>query len=166
MSSDKARTVTPDEKREFELGFRETVPLVKSILPKSQPLRSGAVGPTGIDGGTAERLRKGLLEPDAKLDLHGYTEQAAYRTLSNFLRKAHQHGMRLVLVVTGKGAPAPGADEAFDLGLDSKRRGVLKGALPRWLGEPDLAGLIAQTVPAHRKHGGDGAVYIYLRKPF
>ena len=95
-----------------------------------------------------------------KLDLHGLTENAAHRALCSFLQTAHKRGDRLVRVVTGKGARAP--DEPFD--LKPRSRGVLKTMVPRWLGEPQFMRLIADTRYAHRRHGGDGALYVYLRK--
>jgi hypothetical protein len=71
----------------------------------------------------------------------------------------------LVLVVTGKGGDARVArDEPFDLELDKTRRGVLRSLTPRWLKEPGLAELIAHVGEAHRRHGGAGALYVYLRK--
>ena len=120
--------------------------------------------PSGIDGRTAERLRKGALEPDAKLDLHGLTEDSAHRALVTFLRGALSRGARLALVVTGKGLKPSAPDEPFDLELDRRTRGVLRAMVPRWLEEPDLAGFVADVRSAHRRHGGAGALYVYLRK--
>ena len=109
------------------------------------------------------RLRRGLLEPEAKLDLHGLTENAAHRALLLFLKGAQQRRHKLVLVVTGKGKKMA-ADSPFDMELQERSRGVLKAAVPRWLREPEFAGLLAGTRSAHRRHGGDGAIYVYLRK--
>ena len=92
------------------------------------------------------------------------TENVAHRALATFLRGAASRGLRLVIIVTGKGARAAAPDEPFDLERETSRRGVLKTMTPRWLREPDLAPFIAEMRPAHRSHGGDGALYIYLRK--
>jgi DNA-nicking Smr family endonuclease len=127
------------------------------------PTRPRAPKATGLDGRTAERLSRGQLAPEAKLDLHGMTEDVAHRALLTFLRSAHARGVRLALVVTGKGA-AQRDDEPFDLGLDSRKRGVLKRMTPRWLQEPELARFVADTRSAHVRHGGAGALYVYLRK--
>ena len=78
----------------------------------------------------------------------------------SFLQRARRNGLRLTLVVTGKGNPK---DE--DEGWIMRSHGVLKEMVPRWLNEPDFAALIAGATPAHVRHGGDGALYIYLRKP-
>ncbi len=134
-----------------------------SIVPpaKARPIRRI---PSGIDGRTAERLRKGAIEPDATLDLHGLTEAAAHRALTMFLRSAMSRGARLTLIVTGKGLKTPAPDEPFDLELDRRARGVLRAIVPRWLQEPDLARFVADVRSAHRRHGGNGALYVYLRK--
>ena len=128
----------------------------KPKLAEKKPQTKAA----GVDGHTAERLRRGTVAPDAKLDLHGLTESIAHRALGSFLQAAHRRGDRLVLIVTGKGART--ADDV--LGLEPRSRGVLKTMVPRWLGEPQFARLIADMRDAHRRHGGDGALYVYLRK--
>lgn len=104
------------------------------------------------------------MEPDARLDLHGFTEAAAHGALITFLRSAQMRGHRLALVVTGKGTRKSDPYAPFDLELDARSRGVLKTAVPRWLKEPALAGIVADMREAHRKHGGAGALYVYLRK--
>jgi len=162
-----SRRKTSEEERElFAQSFAEARPLhadtLKPLPPSKRPAHI-VEGGSGIDGRTSERLRRGLLDPEAKLDLHGLTENAAHRTLLLFLRGAQQRQHKLVLVVTGKGKPMD-ADAPFDMELQERSRGVLKAAVPRWLREPDFAGLIAGTRAAHRKHGGAGAIYVYLRK--
>ncbi|HWU26354.1 MAG TPA: Smr/MutS family protein [Rhizomicrobium sp.] len=119
---------------------------------------------SGIDGNTSERLRRGQLEPEARLDLHGLTEVMAYRRLARFLSAAHGRGLRLVLVVTGKGSATADPYSPFDLELNTRRRGILKMVVPRWLKEPDFAPMVAEMRSAHRRHGGSGALYVYLRK--
>jgi DNA-nicking Smr family endonuclease len=109
----------------------------------------------GVDGNTARRLQRGEIAPDAKLDLHGMTESAAHRALTAFVQGAHRRGDRLVLVVTGKGGASPDPE---------RTRGVLKTMVPRWLEEVPMRGLIAEKRWAHIRHGGEGALYIYLRK--
>jgi DNA-nicking Smr family endonuclease len=133
---------------------------------KSPSSGTGAMGrgPSGIDGRTAERLRKGTIEPDARVDLHGLTEEAAHRALTVFLRAALSRGARLTLVITGKGRKPFAPAEPFDLELDRRTRGVLKAMVPRWLQEPELVRFVADVRSAHRRHGGAGALYVYLRK--
>jgi DNA-nicking Smr family endonuclease len=156
------RRTTEDERKLFEQDFRLARPIkpAKAKPVKKKPVAFPASGGTGINGATEERLKKGLLEPQARIDLHGMTQDAAHRTLFAFLATAHSRGHRLVLVITGKGNPRK--DESA--GWTMSPHGVLKQMVPRWLNEPGLAALIASTKPAHVRHGGDGALYIYLRK--
>jgi DNA-nicking Smr family endonuclease len=159
------RKVSEEERALFEQSFKEAIPLVPIKPPKLESSRkTRGAKHTGLDGNTADRLRRGELEPQARLDLHGLTEQAGYRALGNFIRGAYQRGLRLVIVVTGKGGKRQAEDAPFDLELETRRRGVHKTMAPRWLAEPDLAPLIADMRSAHRSHGGEGALYVYLRK--
>lgn len=154
------RTTTEEERKLFEAEFKAGRP-IKVVFPKVPAKKRGPVsGPSGINGATQDRLRKGQIEPDAKIDLHGLTEGAAHRTLLRFLDGAHRRGFRLILVVTGKGNPRK---EELASWMQSPH-GVLKQMVPRWLNEPEAAALIASVRPAHVRHGGDGALYVYLRK--
>lgn len=151
------RRVREEERREFEEDFR----LARPIKPKAAPRaikKAGASG--GLDGNTQDRLNRGLIVPDAALDLHGKTQTAAHRALQHFLHGARERGNRLIVVVTGKGNPR--APDAAPWTMSP--HGVLKDMVPRWLAEPGLAQLIARVQPAHVRHGGDGALYVYLRK--
>jgi len=173
------RLPTEEEIALFHETLKQTVPVRKKALEvkvkagaaKAKPARMALVKklaaqgePTGLDGGTKRRLEQGELDPQARIDLHGMTEAAAHRALITFIRGAAGRGLRLVLVVTGKGLPVD-PYEPFDLELNTRRRGVLKTMTPRWLCEPELARLVADIRTAHRRHGGEGALYVYLRKP-
>jgi len=182
-----------DEERElFENTMSSAAPLKKSPRPRKKPAPASAPVPAkvpdaknhakdgnpartpqtherrtlGIDGNTAERLRRGLMEPQARLDLHGMSERDAHRALITFVRAARLRRFRLLLVVTGKGSAerSAGNETAFDLGLDMRARGILRNLTPRWLREPGLLELVADVREAHRRHGGSGALYVYLRK--
>lgn len=163
------RKTTDEERALFVETFKETRPMKPAA--KSTPAKPIAVAPAaakkftdGVNGNTAERLRKGALEPDRRIDLHGKTEAAAHRALLSFLRGAQRGGDRLVLVITGKGARAPDPYAPFDLELETRARGVLKSMVPRWFREPEFAALIADHRSAHVRHGGGGALYVYLKK--
>lgn len=157
------RRTTDEERSEFAEAFKETRPVKPE--PKASAKTAKKPGRTGgLDGNTAERLRKGLVDPDARIDLHGMTEEVAHRALLNVLRNAQRHGGRLVLVITGKGAREADPHAPFDMERERSSRGVLKTAVPRWLSEPAFAPLIADHRAAHRRHGGSGAMYVYLRK--
>jgi DNA-nicking Smr family endonuclease len=156
------RRATDEECALFKEAFAQARPLKLDAVPKARIVRSKSVaGPGGLDGRTSERLRRGTIEPDARLDLHGATQAAAHGALLSFLRNAQRGGAKLVLVVTGKGARPQEPDAPFDM---ERARGVLKDMVPRWLKEPAFVPLIAGVRAAHRRHGGTGAIYVYLRK--
>ena len=104
-----------------------------------------------------EKLRRGRLEPEARLDLHGMTSERAHAALTGFILGAHARDLRLVLVITGKGRPD-------DAAIRPRRHGILRHSLPHWLAAPPLVGRILQVAPAHQRHGGAGAFYVYLRR--
>ena len=165
------RSVTEEERALFEAVLRgaktdeqPTNPPPAREKEKLPVPKTSRQRPTGVDGRTAERLRKGAIEPDAKIDLHGLTELSAHDALAKFVRNAAAGGARLALVVTGKGLRPAAPDEPFDLELDRRTRGVLRAMVPRWLQEPALVRLVADVRTAHRRHGGSGALYVYLRK--
>jgi DNA-nicking Smr family endonuclease len=140
------------------------LPVAALIARGQEPARKSklrrAEGDNQIDGHTVEKLKRGELQPAVRIDLHGMTEAAAHGALLSFLAGAQARGHRLALVVTGVGNPR--AEE----GAEWMRvpHGVLKHMVPRWLNEKEFAALAMGSAPAHRRHGGDGALYVYLRK--
>jgi len=100
-----------------------------------------------------QRLGRGKEPIDGSLELHGLTQSKAHAALLQFLRSASARGARLVLVITGKGARA-GEGE----------RGVLKRKVPQWLGLPEFRVLVIGFEDAHLAHGGEGALYIRIRR--
>lgn len=111
-----------------------------------------------MDSKSFQRLKRGKLKPDARIDLHGMTLNQAHPALNRFIMTAQSKGHRLVLVITGKGAPQDPYDPA------PRRRGVLKQQVPLWLTMAPLNSVILQVSEAHLKHGGSGAYYVYLRR--
>lgn len=99
---------------------------------------------------------------DARLDLHGMRQREAHGALKRFLLACLSRGDRHVLVITGKGAPAESNIAAGYVSVHE--RGVLRRLVPQWLGEPDLRGLIVSYATASVRHGGEGALYVRLRK--
>ena len=125
--------------------------------PEAEPV--GRPQP-GLDRRTAERLRKGARRPDARIDLHGMTAERAHRACLRFLADAAAHGHRVVLVITGKGRRA---GDGHEFGHVSGR-GVLRDSLPGWLRASPLGHSIVGIYQAHRRHGGEGAFYVYLKR--
>lgn len=105
--------------------------------------------PAGYDRANAERLRRGRHPLEARLDLHGMTQEQAHRALLHFIPAARAAGHRCVLVITGRG---------------SAGGGVLRQAVPRWLEEPGLRPHLLAVAPARPRDGGSGALYLLLRR--
>lgn len=106
--------------------------------------------PVDIDRRNWERLKRGQVQIERKLDLHGRTQTEAHGELDRFLTMASVSGLRCILVVTGKG------------GVDG--RGVLRQMVPRWLDEAGNRQKVLTFCPAQPRHGGDGALYVLLRR--
>lgn len=124
--------------------------------PAPGPAERLAAHPLRMDHKTHKQLTRGKLRPEARLDLHGMTLAAAKAELTGFILSAHAQGRRLVLVITGKGKG--------DHGPLPTRSGALRHEVPHWLHMAPLVGVVLQVVPAHLRHGGGGAYYIYLRR--
>ena len=112
----------------------------------------------------ARKIADGRIAIEASIDLHGMRQHEAHGELRRFLFSAHGRGLRVVKVITGKGGSAGDRmDKPFDL-FDEQRRGVLKRMVPIWLAETDLRAIIVSHTGAGRGHGGEGALYIHLRR--
>jgi DNA-nicking Smr family endonuclease len=99
------------------------------------------------------QLSRGKKQIDARLDLHGMTQTRAHHALSGFLHRAHHDGLTFVLVITGKGK----------MGAESER-GVLRRQVPHWLSLPEFRSLVVGFEEAHIGHGGEGALYVRIRR--
>jgi len=111
---------------------------------------TAAPRPSSLDRRTLRQLERGRAPIAARLDLHGYHQEAAHAALTAFLARAQDRGQRCVLVITGRG---------------ERRGGVLRQSVPRWLQEPPLASRVLGFGEAGRAHGGAGALYVLLRRP-
>lgn len=116
-------------------------------------------GNGGLDRNTAERLRRGQLPIEARLDLHGMTRQMAEPALAQFLHAQYVAGKRCILVITGKGPGKDGVRDPLNEG-----HGVLRQSVPQWLSEPPNRSIVLRFAPAKAKHGGAGALYVLLRR--
>ncbi|MCJ8144437.1 Smr/MutS family protein [Ancylobacter sp. A5.8] len=109
---------------------------------------------------TRRRLSRGA-EVDARLDLHGLTQGAAHSRLNAFLRGAQGAGHSLVLVITGKGSSGPAEGAML---FQGEGRGVLRRLVPQWLSAPEMRGIVIGFETAARGHGGEGALYVRVRR--
>ena len=164
-----AKTVTPNGNRTIlPADSHITAPPVRKIpdpdaektplrkLPSSPsytPLQSlpSASSPkgSGIDDRTARKVLKGQLRIEDRIDLHGMTQSQAHSRLVGFLHRCHGEGKRMVMVITGKGRLSGG---------------ILRQMVPHWLREPQCAVYVSAFREAHISHGGEGALYVRLRR--
>lgn len=146
----------------------EPAPAGPAASGSSRPARAAASRPppapppppplaqSTLDGAWDRRLAQGRVEPELTIDLHGHGEAAAHALVEARLAEASARGLRLVLVITGKGARSAHPDP--------RGRGVLRRRLPDWLELARTRALVAAIRPAHPRHGGAGAIYIVLRR--
>ncbi|AKQ41407.1 hypothetical protein CP97_04220 [Aurantiacibacter atlanticus] len=137
---------------------RKTMPArvqnVSRPAPHAPPKKEVSAG---LDSHWERRLSRTVTQPDFTLDLHGHTLDQAYRRIDAGLMQAKAMGARLVLVVTGKSRPVDAADRG-------ERRGAIRAKVLDWLAAGQHAADIAAIRPAPRRHGGDGALYLILKR--
>ena len=159
------RRPTADEIELWQSAMGETAPLAErpavaktpaaqkrptaSVAPHRPPPALDPHRPVGVDRRTWLRLKRGKVTLEATLDLHGQTQEQAHRRLGHFLARAAERGARCVLVVTGKGLASGG---------------VLRQMVPRWLNEGANRERVLAFCPAQLRDGGEGALYILLRR--
>ena len=124
-------------------------------MPAASPLHAPSVRrgyPTGsgpVNRGSERKIRQGKQQVAASFDLHGHTQDSAWRVLPQFLSRERARGSRCVIVITGKGRQG---------------EGVLRRNFLHWLELPEAHALVSGYAPAHPRHGGSGAWYVFLRK--
>ena len=165
----RAVAAAKEKVRPARIAVREPAPARPPPPPRIPPLKpsrdSSGIG--GVDGATAERLRRGKIEPEATIDLHGMTQQQAFARLLPFVRRGHEKGYRCVLVVTGKGTVARAEADDRTRGFvmpERSKAGVLRSQVPLWLEQSETRSMVVGIQTAHQRHGGSGALYVYLRR--
>jgi len=107
-----------------------------------------------LDGEWDKRLRSGSVRPDRTLDLHGHNLDRAWDAIDHTLEQAAAAGDRVILFITGHERQ----------GEPPVARGRIRAAVHDWLAASRHASRIAAVRPAHGRHGGEGSLYIILRK--
>ncbi|MEX0695309.1 MAG: Smr/MutS family protein [Rhodospirillales bacterium] len=163
------RRIKPDQQESLVAETEDTIdaPVPKTAARKKyrtvaapvEPVRKPLPPPllahgdvAGLDKRTAQRLKRGRLGIEDRLDLHGHTQAAAHRTLERFLQDAFINNKRTVLVITGKGDAIAG------------KPGILKQAVPDWFNEMPMRQWVAGFSYAAAKDGGEGALYVRIRR--
>ena len=132
--------------------------------PKAAPKRTVAPPPpspapqqAGLDSHWDRRMKAGRLDPDLTLDLHGHTLDTAYDRIMAGLDQARMMNARVVLVIAGRERPVDPADR-------SHKRGAIRAKLLDWLAASRHGSAISAVRKAHIRHGGEGALYLILKR--
>lgn len=152
LAADPALPEMPDASSPSPAKLRYHLPPVNPSGPRasSLPLPHLSHGRApGLDFRTHKRMSRGKLPVDRRIDLHGMSREQARMALTGFLLRARDHGCRCVLVITGKGVQG---------------RGVLRAEVPVWLNAPDLRPFVLGFDHARPNDGGEGALYVLLRR--
>ena len=156
--------ITDEDELFWEEFIKDIKPLDKKLKPKTvisrkapkidiikEPKQINKTRKAQIDRKKADEIKKKGLKTEAKLDLHGLTQEQAYNKLERFIKNNWLKGVRNLLVITGKGKDFEGS-------------GILKQMLPKWLAETKFNPMILHITTAKPNDGGEGAFYIVLRK--
>lgn len=111
------------------------------------------------DHRTSQRLKRGKMPIEGRLDLHGRTQNEAYDALLDFIPRAYSQKKRCVLIITGKGNR-----QENGVYSPSPKTGVLKQKTPEWLNTAPLNAYVLKIETARQIHGGEGALYVLLRR--
>jgi DNA-nicking Smr family endonuclease len=126
-----------------------------SSFENAFPLKTHSSEIDTLDRRTSRKIRNQTLNIDARLDLHGFIQKDAYARLQSFIKSAHIRGHKLILIITGKGYSSEGAEV----------KGVLRQKLPQWLKEAETFPQVLSVSSAQPQDGGNGAYYVFLKKP-
>lgn len=167
-----AESVTPLEGRKRPKSVKSTHPapqqetalvhpVTKPVMPAAKthvatPRPSPQANP-GLDSHWDRRFKSGVIQPDYTLDLHGHTLDTAYNRLMAGLDQARAMDARVVLLIAGRSRPVDPADRA-------ERRGAIRAKLLDWLAASRHSDAISAVRKAHIRHGGEGAIYLVLRR--
>jgi len=152
------RAIAPPEPQAAEPP--PVAPRIKGRIPPPRALPTPPPPPrrepvATLDSGWEKRFRAGRIQPERSVDLHGHSVAAAHVVLDGALGQAIRDGIRVLLVVTGK--PRPGR-------LPPEGRGAIRAEIGHWLERSPYADQIASVRVAHPRHGGEGALYLILRR--
>lgn len=144
------------ERAMLQSARRRAEPVATRPAPAKLSTAKPAPSVGGLDRRQKQRLARGTEPIDARIDLHGHTQSEAHTALLFFLRRSQAEGARFVLVVTGKGG--------FAGAVSAAERGILKRQVPLWLRQAEFHPYVLAAEDAHRAHGGEGALYIRIRR--
>lgn len=147
LSGRKKHTGQPLPKKPLKL--RRNSPDFSAPDYRSPPDGDIAAASHGVDRRTDEKLRRGRMPIDRRIDLHGMTRDEAYAALGSIVTDSYETGARCLLVITGKGRAGSG---------------VLKACVPEWLRDESMGSIVLRVYPAQPQHGGSGAFYVLVKR--
>lgn len=141
-------------------------PAKRAAAPAAKTVKAPPAVPplSDLDRRKTRKIGAGRVDIEARIDLHGMRQSEAHVALRRFLMRAHADGKRWVLVITGKGTQARERPASELYGYGEPERGVLRRNVPHWLTEPELRSIVVGYTAAAIRHGGDGALYVQLRR--
>ena len=152
-----------------ETDFHKNLDLEKNLIFKKEKaikktdekkyLRGVILEDIRIDKKKLNLLKRGKLQPEFVLDLHGMNTIKAKKKSIEFIRSNYLNGKRLLLIITGKGKSSKTC-----FSDNGTQIGIIRKSLKSWLYESDMRTKILGIVSSHINHGGEGAFYIYLKK--
>lgn len=146
------------------VGHEPAAPAKPNPIHRDPPRHASPPPLAEFDRRKARRIARGSLEIEARIDLHGMKQREAHSALRSFLSSCHGRGLSTVLVITGKGSgTARETEDVYDF-FGVHERGALKRNVPHWLAEADLRAIVVSHRPAAVRHGGEGALYVQLRR--
>ena len=111
--------------------------------------RTAQGAPDALEPRRHRRIARERDPIEATLDLHGFGRFEAHDQVTAFLTSCQSRGLRAVLLITGQGR---------------RGGGVIRASIHEWLQSPGLRGVVSGFASAHRRHGGDGAIYVTLKR--
>lgn len=141
---------------------KTTPPIIRHPEPVAKKTQKMA-DLSNLERKEKQRVLRGKVEIDAKIDLHGMRQNEAHNALIARVSRARLDGKRVLLVVTGKGSSTGGRSDGSEP-FWARGGGVLKAQVPQWLGQDPLRSMIFSVQQAHQRHGGGGALYVFLKR--
>jgi DNA-nicking Smr family endonuclease len=154
-----AKSATPPIERSATIPAKPRAEPSAVATRRMPPPKPPPLAP--LDRRLKQRVARGREPIEARLDLHGMTQMRAHGALLRFLRRAQSDGAKIVLVVTGKGSVGKSRGGEHE---EDRDRGVLRRQVPMWLALPEFRPLVVGFDDAHAGHGGEGALYVRLRR--
>lgn len=151
--------MTPPLPPEKKAPPKKLAPGKPFLPPYVPPKPMASVSDKALDPDIHKKVRRGRIDIDGKIDLHGMTQTEAREALYRYIVTRASYGARTILVITGKGIKT---DNDYISAMSE--RGILRTMLPIWLSEPGLSHLVSGWSMAARGHGGEGAWYVRLRR--